>query len=528
VRLSTLLGKTLRHPPSEAQLASHQLLVRGAYVRSPDPGLFAFLPLGLRVVNRIQGMIQKEVATIGGQQIELPSLPEAKPGPVLVRLVGREVDSYRQLPVVLLEFRTAATQESKVRDGLFGAGERPFSALYAFGPAGMPQAPTLVETALERVFSACDVTPVWALAGHEGRCAVYVHPAGDEDLVCCRTCDYAAMRAWATTAWAEPPQEPELPPEEVHTPDCNTIAALAGFLDIPESKTLKMVFYSVDGEVTCVVIRGDRSVDEAKLARVLGTDWYYVSLEDELAAVGAVGGYASPIGLDQSRVRVVADPSVRSGRNFVSGANRPDYHIRNVNVPRDFRPGEWADLARIEPGDPCPKCGTPLIIEPSFRLVESGPARICEPEVEYLDPDGRGQPLWMADWHIDVGRILASVVEDHQDDYGIVWPPACAPFDVHLLALDLRREDVLAQAEALYARLQAEGFSVLYDDRDASAGVKFNDADLIGVPLRLTVSKRSVQDGLIEAKWRDDAERLKLDEEGLARELARIQRVQED
>jgi prolyl-tRNA synthetase len=522
VRLSTLLGKTLRHPPSEAHLASHQLLIRGAYLRSPEPGQFAFLPLGLRVLNRLRELVQQELALVGGQELDLPSRLESDVQKTVIRLVGKDVDSYRQLPLLLHLFQTVSGAEPRVRDGLFGSGERRLATIDAFGAEDMSQASNLVETALEAVFSACNVAPVWALAGDDGKCAAYVHPSGDEDLVRCSSCDYAALRSWATTAWPQPPEEAELPPEEIHTPDCNTIATLAEFLEIPEAKTLKMVFYSVDGDVTCIVIRGDRSVDEAELARVLGTDWYYTSMEDELAAVGAVGGYASPIGLDQSRVRVVADPSVRSGKNFVSGANRPDYHIQNVNVPRDFEPGEWADLARIESGDACPHCGSPLVVEPSFVLVESRPARPCEPEVEYLDPGGRGQALWMADWQLDVGRLLASVVEEQHDDYGILWPTACAPFDVHIVALDLRREEVEAQAEALYEQLQADGFSVLYDDRDASAGVKFNDADLIGVPLRLTVSKRSVRDGLVEAKWRDSAERLKLDEAGLAKELARL------
>jgi prolyl-tRNA synthetase len=288
-----------------------------------------------------------------------------------------------------------------------------------------------------------------------------------------------------------------------------------------------MVFYSVKGKVTCVVIRGDRAVDEDKLARLLGTDQYYTSLEDELEAIGAVGGYASPIGLDRSRVRVVADPSVRSGRNFVSGANRPDYHIRNVNIPRDFVPGEWANLALIRPGDPCPRCGAALEVEAAFTLASGRLPASCRPEAEYLDAEGRGQPLWMASWWLDLGRLLAAIVEGHHDDYGIIWPRACAPLDVHLVALDLRHAEgqaAAAQAEALYDLLQSDGWTVLYDDRDASAGVKFHDADLIGIPLRLTVSKRSAQDGLIEAKWRDSAERLRLDKDGLAAELARLER----
>jgi prolyl-tRNA synthetase len=211
---------------------------------------------------------------------------------------------------------------------------------------------------------------------------------------------------------------------------------------------------------------------------------------------------------------------VRSGKNFVSGANRPDYHIRNVNIPRDFVPGEWADLALIESGDPCPQCGAALDVEPAFTLAMSESPSPCQPEAEYLDKAGKGQPLWMTNWCLDLGRLMAAVVESHHDDYGIVWPAACAPFDVHLAALDVRKEAVAAQTEALYNQLQAGGLSVLFDDRNASAGVKFNDADLIGIPLRLTVSKRSAKDGLIEAKWRDSTDRLKLDDEGLGAELA--------
>jgi prolyl-tRNA synthetase len=520
MRLSQLLGKTLRQPPSEAHLPSHQLLARAGYVRGWEGGLFAYLPLGRLAVQRLEGLVRRELSALGGQEIAVPSPADASPGVELIRLMQREVDSYRQLPLFLFQMGRQTAPEPGTRAGLFGAAERPAVELYAFGAADLVDARSAATGALERVLSACDLGPVWADAGDAGRRAYFPHPAGDEEMVHCPNCDYAAERSWATPTWPDPPDEPELPTKEIETPDCNTIAALAEFLNIPAARTLKMVFYSVEGRVACIVIRGDRSVDEAKLARLLGTDWYYVSLEHELEEIGAVGGYASPIGLDPKKVRVAADPSVRSGKNFVSGANRPDYHIKNVNMPRDFVPGEWVDLALVEAGDPCPRCGTSLEIDPAFSLVESRPPR--QVDAEYLDPEGRGQPLWMASWRLDVGRLLATIVEEHHDDYGILWPAACAPLDVHLVALDLRREDVAARAQALYDRLQADGFAVLYDDRDASAGVKFNDADLIGLPLRLTVSKRSAGEGRIEAKWRSSRDRLKLDGDELTAELARL------
>jgi prolyl-tRNA synthetase len=525
MRLSMLLGKTLRQPPSEAHLPSHQLLARAGYVRGLEVGLFAYLPLGNLTLRRLHKVVRRELVPLGGQEVHLPFLPETEPGRTWVRLVHREVDSYRQLPVLLFQLATRTLAQPRARAGLFGASERPFVQIQAFGGTDMQSVERQIAAALGRIWSACDVKTVWAEAGNGDWGAYYPHGSGDEELVRCPDCGYAAERSWATTAWPQLPEEAELPPEEIETPGCATIAALAEFLDIPAAQTLKMVFYSVEGKVTCAVIRGDRAVDEDKLARVLGTDQYYTSLEDELASIGAVGGYASPIGLDQARVRVVADPSVRAGRNFVSGANRPDCHIRNVNIPRDFVPGQWADLALVEPGDACPHCGAALQIESAFALAQNVVPAPCRPEVEYLDSEGRAHPLWMASWQLDLGRLMAAVVESHHDDYGILWPPACAPFDVHLVALDLRKEAVAAQAEALYERLQADGWAVLYDDRNASAGVKFNDADLIGIPLRLTVSKRSVKEDAIEAKWRDSRERLKLDDEGLAAELARLRRI---
>jgi len=521
MRLSMLVGRTLRQPPADAHLPSHQLLVRAGYVRALDAGLFAYLPLGLLALRRLEGLIRRALAPLAAQEVAMPPPLAADPAASFVDLVRREVDSYRQLPVSLFQTTTRSMPPSRSRAGLFGASQRPILELYTFGSAdGMAAVAEQVTAVPDRILAACDLPAVRARAGDGEQHLCFAHPSGDESLVRCPACGHAAERGWATTVWPAPPGEPEGPVEEVATPDCNTIAALAEFLQIPATRTLKMVFYSVAGRVTCVVIRGDRAVDEAKLARLLGTDRYYASLEDELAAIGAVGGYASPIGLRGGQVRVVADPSVRAGMNWVTGANRPGYHLRNVNTPRDFTPGEWADLALVEPGDPCPRCGNAVTVEEAFRLVDGQAPRATD--AEYLDGAGRPQPLWLMGWRLDLGRLLAAVVEQHYDGYGIIWPAACAPLDVHLVALDLRQEEVAAQAEALYERLSAGGLAVLYDDRDLSAGVKFADADLIGLPLRLTVSKRSAPEGQVEAKWRNSADRLRLDEGGLAAELAKL------
>lgn len=522
MHVSQLFGKTLREPPSEAQLPSHQLLVRAGFIRGWQDGLYAYLPLGLSALRRLEAHCQAGLAALGGQPIAVPAAYERDSTKMLLDLARREIDSYRQLPMILVQMADQKRANPSLRLGLFGAGERRVLEINLLGEKELAASQDGVQSLVDGLFASCDVPVVWAKAGEVQSTAFYAHPAGDRELVQCTGCAYAAERSWAARRWEALPPEEELPVEEVSTPGCNTIAALAEFLHIPASKTLKMVFCSVEGKVTCVVIRGDRTVDEARLARALGTDRWYASLENELAAVGAVGGYASPIGLDRKRVRVLGDPSLKVGSNFVSGANRPDTHLRNVNVPRDFQPDEWIDLARIEAGDPCPNCGSALEIQPAFSLAHRAAPQPCTPEIPVLDAEGRGQPLWRAHWSVDLGGLLAAVVESHHDDYGILWPTACAPFDVHLVVLDGRKEQVAEQAESLERHLRERGLQVLFDDRDASAGVKFNDADLIGVPLRLTVSKRSVQEGIVEAKWRAQSERLKLDSEGLDRELAHL------
>ncbi|MGD2205736.1 MAG: YbaK/EbsC family protein, partial [Anaerolineae bacterium] len=278
MHLTALLGKTLRQPPSDAHLTNHQLLVRAGYVRTLEAGLFAYLPLGHQLLQRLRTLVRSELSSVGGQEILIPAMPDTDPASSTVRLARREIDSYRQLPTILFHMADQSAPEPSSRDGLFSAGERPIVKMHAFDRDDLGVEDE-IQVALERVLSACEVEVVWAEAGDEGRRAYFIHPAGDDFLVHCPNCTYAAERSWAATPrWPEPPDEPELLSEEIETPGCDTIAALAEFLDIPAARTLKMVFYSVEGKVTCTVIRGDRQVDEAKLARVLGTDWYYISL----------------------------------------------------------------------------------------------------------------------------------------------------------------------------------------------------------------------------------------------------------
>jgi len=279
----------------------------------------------------------------------------------------------------------------------------------------------------------------------------------------------------------------------------------------------------VRGRVVCVAIRGDRTVDEAKLASVLGSADFYASTEQELTAVGTVGGYGSPIGLQGARV--ITDRSVAAARNLVAGANKADYHLLNVNAPRDFQIDLVADLARVDEGDRCPHCGGALYLQPGIELAraEMMGSSLSEPlDVRFLDAQGRAQPLLLASFSLGLDRLLLAVIETHHDEQGIVWPLACTPYQVYLLGLNLNKPDVAEQAEGLYRELRMQGHTVLYDDRKSSAGVKFNDADLIGLPLRVTVSSRSLKQGGVEIKWRTQHERQVLTFEELSSELRRM------
>ena len=297
--------------------------------------------------------------------------------------------------------------------------------------------------------------------------------------------------------------EPQ-PVEAVPTPETTTIEAVAAYLGVPTSQTLKAVFYTTaEGEVIFVVIRGDLSVNEVKLANLLGGTTLRPATEDELRQTGIVAGYASPVGA--RGVRVIADDSVRTGVNWIAGANRSGYHLRNVNYPRDFQADVVADIALAREGLPCPRCGEILCQARGIEvghLFKLGTRYSAAVGATFLDQNGEAKPVVMGSYGIGTGRLMAAIVEQHHDDKGIIWPPSVAPFQVHLVSLGLDRPEVAGAADALYAELRHAGIEVLYDDRLESAGVKFNDADLIGVPLRLTISPRTLRAEAIEAKLR--------------------------
>jgi len=316
-----------------------------------------------------------------------------------------------------------------------------------------------------------------------------------------------------------------LPLEEIATPATKTIEEVAGFLGVPSSQTLKAVFYYADREFVFVVIRGDLEVNETKLRNNLKCSDLRLATEEEVGEAGLVAGFASPIGV--KRIKIVADDSITLGSNFVVGANKQGYHFRNANFPRDFQVDLMADIALARSGDSCPKCGNELSCTRSIEVghvFKLGTFISEKFGASFLDKDGKSRPIIMGSYGIGLGRLLAAIVEQSHDDKGIIWPFCIAPYHVYLCPLNLEKSAVLPTAEKIHQELQSVGIEVLFDDRDDSPGVKFNDADLLGIPLRLTLSPRTLQSQSVEAKWRTEKEAQLLPLDTLAAEVKRLLR----
>jgi prolyl-tRNA synthetase len=434
---------------------------------------------------------------------------------VVTDLARREVHSYRQLPFMVYQIQTKFRDEPRSRGGLIRTREFTMKDGYSFhaDQADLDAYYTRIYEAYLNIFQRCgaQVVPVEADPGLMGGVASHefmaLNEAGEDTVIMCEECDYAAnaenAQARRSPAAGEPPDQLE----EVATPGMTTIEQVADYVGVTPEQTLKAIFYAAEGEVVFAIIRGDLEVNEAKLARLLGVSDLALATPEEVDDADITAGYASPVG-HVGRVRIVADQSIQWGSNFVAGANREGYHLRNVNYPRDFEVDLLGDLAAVQDGDTCDRCGGVLRAARSIELghIFKLGTRYSELlSATFLDVDGESRPLVMGCYGIGTGRLMSTVVEQSHDERGIIWPPAIAPLQIHLLTLGTD-EQTVETAESLYADLSARGYEVLYDDRDESAGVKFNDADLIGIPLRLTISPRSLGAGGVEAKLRSSAE----------------------
>jgi prolyl-tRNA synthetase len=557
MRMSRLFGHTLREAPADAEMISHQLGLRAALMRQMAQGIYSYLPLGWRVIRRITRILREEMDAIGAQELLMPVVQPAElwqatgrydgsaPGPVLLRfqdrnqhgmvlamtheealadLARQEVQSYRQLPQLVYHIQTKYRDEVRARGGLVRVREFLMKDAYSLDAdqAGLDAVYERIYAAYERIFERCglEVLAVEASTGVMGGAMSHEfmmpHPQGEDSLLVCSACRRAANAEVARfdKGLVEAPLAGAV--QRVATPGAATIAAVAEMLGVETRRTLKAVFYrSSEGEIVFAVIRGDLEVNEAKLSAALGGAELRAASADDLEQAGLVAGYASPMGVRALQaqgkpIRVVGDDSLISPAGFVAGANEPGYHLIEVNYPRDFEVDVLTDIALARDGDRCHRCRGALR---ETRAIEVGHvfklgARYSEAlGATFLDAEGRQRPIVMGSYGIGLGRLMACIIEQHHDEHGIIWPPNVAPFDVSLISLARPGSEIEAAADGLYEWLKENGFEVLYDDRDERAGVKFNDADLIGIPVRLTVSERAMAQGGVELKLRWEAER---------------------
>ena len=568
MKLSQLFGQTLRDAPAEADITSHQLLMRAGFIRPLGAGIFSYLHLAKRSMMKIEAILRDEMDRIGGQEISMPVIQPAdlwkETGrwyqigaemgrftdrnerdmvlamtheEVVADLVRREVQSYKHLPRLIYHIQTKFRDEPRPRAGLIRVREFTMKDSYSLDADwdGLDAQYRLHYQAYFNIYHRCGL-PVIAVKSDTGMMGgklaheyMYLNPIGEDTLILCDACHYSANRQVAR--FQKTPAAPEelQPIQRVHTPNCKSIEDLANFLGVPKSRTAKAVFFmatipqdpkgldkpsGADLEhFIFAVIRGDMELNETKLANAIHARDLRPATEEEIKAIGAEPGFASPVGLKNksSQCLVVVDDSLQTSPNLVAGANERDYHLLNTNFPRDYSADILTDLAAADEGQACPECGQPLR---AVRGVEVGNifklgSRYSDSlGCTFLDKDGQSKPVIMGSYGIGVGRLLACVAEEHHDEHGLIWPVTVAPYQVHLVLLRGKGSPQAEEtAEKIYSELQAAGVEVLYDDRDESPGVKFNDADLIGLPIRLTVSERALAQGGVEMKLRNQPDK---------------------
>jgi prolyl-tRNA synthetase len=553
--MSALFLRTLRDDPADAEVESHRLLVRAGYIRRIAAGMYAWLPLGTRVLRNIERIVREEIDRTGAQETVLPILQprelwersgrDADYGPLMFRLqdrketgfnlsptaeevvtsiVAQEYTSYRDLPVNLYQINWKYRDELRPRFGLLRTREFLMKDAYSFDVDldGLRASYKLMYDAYHRIFERCGLTfrPVEAQSGEIGGDVNHefmaVAAVGEDDFVWCRSCDYAANVEAARRATADDPTTTpaiDAPPmEKLHTPDMPGIAPVAKHLGVPVDHLLKCIVFDIDGEIGLALVPGDREVNEyalsaavaPKSARLLGDEDF--TKHPELPK-----GYIGPHHPDVTVV--VADPSVAAPIAWVTGANETDFHVRDAVLGRDFTVDVWADLVTIVSGDRCPRCGNPLSVDRGIEVghvFQLGTKYSEALDATFTDENGEQHPMLMGCYGVGISRIVAAVAEEFHDEQGLSWPAAIAPYTVELIALSgsgARAEAVTSEADRLYDELRAFGVDVLYDDREVRPGVKFADADLVGVPVQIVVGAKGLERGVVERKVRRTGER---------------------
>ncbi|MEA1971039.1 MAG: proline--tRNA ligase [Thermodesulfobacteriota bacterium] len=550
MRYSEMFLPTTKETPSDAEIVSHRLMLRAGMIRKLAGGIYAYLPLGYRVIRKVENIVREEMNRAGAQEVFMPAVQPAELwmesgrwdiygkellrvrdrhnrdyciGPtheeVITALVRDEIQTYRQLPRNLYQVQTKFRDEIRPRFGIMRSREFGMKDAYSFDAdeESAEESYRKMFDAYTRIFTRCGLSfrPVEADSGNIG--GSFSHEfmvtadSGEDAMVHCTSCDYAANLEKAEISRPEKEAEQhamEYPPmEEVHTPDVRTIEEVCAFLDVEPRDVVKTMIFMCDGKPVAVLVRGNEDINEAKLRNYLGCDSLELAMDDTILEVtGSPRGFAGPIGI---KSRIIVDYSLTGMKNFVTGANREDHHIKNCNIGRDFEISDYADLRIVREGDICPRCGKELRI---IRGIEVG--HVFKLGVKYskamnatfLDRDGKEKYMIMGCYGIGIGRTAAACIEQSNDDDGIIWPMSIAPFQVIITPVNIKDENLSNTAEELYNNLVADGVEVILDDRNERAGVKFKDADLTGIPIRITVGAKSLAERKVEVRFRRSGE----------------------
>lgn len=549
MRATNLYAPTLRNTPAEAEIASHQLMYRAGLIRKSAGGMYTYLPLAWRTIRKIEQIIREEMDAAGGQEIMMPILQPSElweesgrwgaygaemirvkdrhgrefcMGPtheeMITALVRDEVRSYKQLPLMLYQIQDKFRDERRPRFGVMRSREFIMKDLYSFDKdiAGMNESYRKMSVAYTNIFTRCGLNfraveaDSGAIGGGHSEEFTVLAPEGESRIACCDACSYAASDEKAALRPIDAAAEEALPLEKVETPDAHTIAMLAEYLRIPVEKTIKAVAYQTEEDVLILAfLRGDHEVNEVKLANAVGAQELRMADDAAIRAAGECPGFMSPIGIKEGTCIVVDETAMRM-HNAVSGANKQDFHYINVNPKRDFGEVTVTDIRLVAEGDLCPACGAGHLH--IGRGIEAGQIFALGTKYSeamgatFLDEAGKTQPLQMGCYGIGVGRTMAAAIEQNHDAHGIIWPRAIAPYEVVVVAVNAKAEEQLTYAEEIYEELRAAGVDVLLDDRRERAGVKFNDCDLIGYPVRIAIGPKTIENGTIEVKIRKSGE----------------------
>ena len=548
MRVSKMFAPTLREVPAEAEVVSHQLLLRAGFMRKSTNGMYSYLPLAWRVLKKIENIVREEMDNAGAQEIMMPIMQPAEIwqesgrwgayGAEMIRLKDRhnreyclgptheemvttlikgDVRSYRQLPMNVYQIQDKFRDERRPRFGLMRSRDFIMKDAYSFDrdEAGLDVSYKSMYDAYTNVFNRCGLTfrPVEADSGAIGGSGSHefmvIAESGEAEIVYCTECDYAANVEKAEMHVIKAADEAALERAEVETPNCKSIADVCAFLNMPVEKSVKAVAYKSEKGLILCFVRGDHEVNEVKVINTCNVLEVEMADENLLVENGTCGGYMGPVGIDPEKVMVVVDHSVMQMHNFCCGANKEGYHMVNVNPGRDFTPTFVADIRLIQEGDPCPHCGGKVAkargieVGQVFKLFTKYSAAM---NCTFLDENGKENPMVMGCYGIGVSRTMAACIEQNNDKDGMIWPVAIAPYEVLVVPVNTKDEASTAKAEEIYEVLKKAGVEAVIDDRNERPGVKFKDADLIGYPLRVVVGPKTLAEGNIEVKARRTGE----------------------